>query len=103
MSETVSRFSATALLRAFLSCTPQACAQQTLAGIIGTVTDDSGAVTPEATVEIAGDQTKLTQSLTSTGLKTDLIDLADRRVAFGDGRPAGEYKDDAASVLARMK
>ena len=43
----------------FLALTPNARAQQTLGGITGTVTDDSGAVIPTATVTIVGDQTKL--------------------------------------------
>jgi len=42
---------------------PSAQAQQTLGGITGTVTDDSGAVVPAATVAVVGDQTKLTRSL----------------------------------------
>ena len=44
-------------------CAPRARAQQTLGGITGTVTDDSGAVIPAATVTIVGDQTKLTRTL----------------------------------------
>ncbi len=46
----------------FLALTPNARAQQTLGGITGTVSDDSGAVVPTATVTIVGDQTKLTRS-----------------------------------------
>ncbi len=47
----------------FLALAPHARAQQTLGGITGTVTDDSGAVVPAATVTIVGDQTKLTRSV----------------------------------------
>ncbi|MGD0963403.1 MAG: TonB-dependent receptor [Candidatus Acidiferrales bacterium] len=43
--------------------TPQARAQQTLGGITGTVTDDSGAVIPAATVKVVGDQTNLTRTM----------------------------------------
>jgi Carboxypeptidase regulatory-like domain/TonB dependent receptor len=46
-----------------LILTPSARAQQTLGGITGTVTDDSGAVVPAATVTIVGIQTKLTRSI----------------------------------------
>jgi Carboxypeptidase regulatory-like domain len=41
---------------------PAAQAQQTLGGITGTVTDSSGAVLPDTTVTIVGDQTKLTRT-----------------------------------------
>src|ERR1700683_5406438 len=48
---------------------PNAHAQQTLGGITGTVTDSSGAVVSGATVNLVGDQTKLsrTQTTSSTG------------------------------------
>jgi len=46
---------------AFLS-TPYANAQQTLGGITGTVTDASGAVISGATVNMVGDETKLSRS-----------------------------------------
>ena len=49
----------TALL--FLSITPRLCAQQTLGGITGVVSDESGATVPSATVTIVEDQTKLTR------------------------------------------
>src|SRR5579862_6568929 len=53
---------------AFLT-TPSANAQQTLGGITGTVTDTSGAVVSGATVNMIGDQTKLsrTQTTNSSG------------------------------------
>src|SRR5579862_1130282 len=53
---------------AFLT-TPSADAQQTLGGITGTVTDTSGAVVSGATVNLIGDQTKLsrTQTTNSSG------------------------------------
>ena len=37
-------------------------AQQTLGGITGTVTDNSGGVLPDTVVTIVGDQTKLTRT-----------------------------------------
>src|SRR5258708_7310321 len=48
---------------------PSANAQQTLGGITGTVTDTSGAVVSGATVNLIGDQTKLsrTQTTSSSG------------------------------------
>ncbi len=49
---------------AFLSI-PSANAQQTLGGITGTVTDTSGAVVSGATVNLIGDQTKLSRTQTS--------------------------------------
>jgi FMN reductase len=35
-------------------------------------------------------------------LQMDLINLADYRVAFADGRPPEQYGDDTASLLARI-
>jgi hypothetical protein len=51
---------------------PNAHAQQTLGGITGTVTDSSGAVVSGATVNLVGDQTKLsrTQTTSATGSYT---------------------------------
>jgi hypothetical protein len=45
---------------------PQAKAQQTLGGITGTVTDTSGAVVVGATVDLLGDQTKLSRTQTTS-------------------------------------
>src|ERR1700722_8498985 len=44
-----------------------ALAQQTLGGIIGTVSDKSGSVLPETTITIVGDQTKLTRTQKTNG------------------------------------
>ena len=49
-----------------LVLTSHARAQETLGGITGTVTDHSGAVIPDATVTISGDQTKLTRTVQTT-------------------------------------
>jgi hypothetical protein len=48
-----------------LLVTPVLHGQQTLGGITGTVSDKTGSVLPGTTVEIVGDQTKLTRVLTS--------------------------------------
>ena len=57
----VALFIATAFL-----ITPLARAQQTLGGITGTVTDTSGAVVSGATVNLVGDQTKLSRMQTTS-------------------------------------
>jgi len=49
-------------LMMFFPCTPSASAQQTLGGIRGTVTDQSGAVVPDTVVTVVGDETRLTRS-----------------------------------------
>ena len=57
---------------AFLAI-PSANAQQTLGGITGTVTDTSGAVVVGATVQVIGDQTKLSRSQTTNSSGTYLF------------------------------
>ena len=37
------------------------------------------------------------------GLETDLINLAEYRIAFADGRAPEEYGDDTAAVVARVR
>ena len=63
MSKKIGRFYLAALLSIFLARVPRAFAQQTLGGITGTISDDSGAIVPGATVMIVGEQTKLTRSV----------------------------------------
>ena len=46
----------------FVVSTPSALAQQTLGGIRGTVTDQSGALVPDTVVAVVGDETRLTRS-----------------------------------------
>src|ERR1700730_10789359 len=59
-----------------LALAPHASAQQTLGGITGTVTDESGASVPATTVTIVGDQTKLTRTLnTSDAGAYDFVNL----------------------------
>ncbi len=69
------RFTAAVLCGALLF-TPPAHAQQTLGGISGTVTDNSGGVIPATTVTIVSDQTKLTRTLdTSTTGSYNFVNL----------------------------
>ncbi|MGA3046687.1 MAG: TonB-dependent receptor [Terracidiphilus sp.] len=56
-------------------------AQQTLGGIVGTVTDSSGAVVPAANAELVS---------TTTGLKRTLVVKSNGEFAFSD-LPAGNY------------
>ncbi len=56
-----SLFLAAALLM-ILALTPAASAQQTLGGIRGTVTDQSGALVPDTIVTVVGDETRLTRA-----------------------------------------
>ncbi|MGO9271563.1 MAG: carboxypeptidase regulatory-like domain-containing protein [Terriglobia bacterium] len=60
-------FFLTSSLVMFLSFAPWAQGQQTLGGITGTVTDSSGAVVPNATVTLVGDETQLTRTQTTNG------------------------------------
>jgi len=46
----------------YFASTPVALAQQTVGGIRGTVTDQSGALVPETVVTVVGDETQLTRS-----------------------------------------
>ena len=43
-------------------------AQQTLGGITGTVTDASGGILPNTTVNLVNDQTKLSRTQTTNGI-----------------------------------
>src|SRR6202451_403453 len=56
-------FAVAALLAAFVALAFSAQAQQTLGGITGTVTDNSGAVLPHTTVMLVGDQTQMTRTV----------------------------------------
>ena len=81
MSKRITFFCFATLLWISLARTPQAYAQQTLGGITGTVTDESGAVVPAATVTIVGDQTKLTRA----------IDTSDTGAYLFVNLPIGSY------------
>ncbi|MFZ0735485.1 MAG: carboxypeptidase-like regulatory domain-containing protein [Candidatus Acidiferrales bacterium] len=56
-------FAAAPLLAALLAFTFSTHAQQTLGGITGTVTDNTGGVLPHTTVTLVGDQTQLTRTV----------------------------------------
>jgi Carboxypeptidase regulatory-like domain/TonB dependent receptor len=60
-------FTGLALVAAFALCTSFVAAQQTLGGILGTVTDASGGVIPNATVTVTDEQTSLTRSTKTNG------------------------------------
>ncbi|HTW59151.1 MAG TPA: carboxypeptidase regulatory-like domain-containing protein [Terriglobales bacterium] len=65
-----------ALLVTLLAFSMCALGQQTLGGITGTVTDQSGSVLPDTTVTIVGDQTKLTRTLkTNVNGAYDFVNL----------------------------
>jgi len=66
MLKRMSLFCFATLLWISLAVSPNSFAQQTLGGITGTVTDESGAVIPGATVTVVGDQTKLTRTAQSS-------------------------------------
>ncbi len=57
------RFATAVFFCLFLAFAASLRAQETLGGITGTITDDSGGVVPAATVTIVGDQTKLTRTV----------------------------------------
>ncbi len=63
MSKKIGRFYIVALLFRSWPDAPHALAQRTFGGLTGTITDDSGAIVPNATVMIVGDQTKLTRNV----------------------------------------
>jgi hypothetical protein len=63
MSKKLTFFYLISFLSISLALSPRALAQQTLGGITGTISDDSGAVIPGATVKVVGDQTNLTRTM----------------------------------------
>src|ERR1700722_498416 len=81
MSKKIGRFYIVALLSLFLTAAPHALAQQALGGLTGTITDDSGATVPNATVMIVGDQTKLTRN----------VDTSDTGIYSFVNLPIGNY------------
>ena len=66
MSKRIRSF-ALACVSLFLPFASQTYAQQTLGGITGTVTDQTGGVLPDTTVTIVGNETQLTRSQKSNG------------------------------------
>ncbi len=66
-----------------------------LLGIVGSVTPPGRLL--RATSWLL-DNTRATKQ----GLETELINLADKRIAFADGRPPHEYGDDTAEVIQHV-
>jgi FMN reductase len=65
----------------------------TLVGILGSVTSPGRMLTAmQHALDAAG-----------AGVESHLINLADCRVAFADGRPPEQYGDDTASIVARVR
>jgi hypothetical protein len=60
-----------------------------------------GSVTPPGRMLNALKETLESKSI-GADLESDLINLADCRVAFADGRPPDELGDDTASIVARV-
>jgi Carboxypeptidase regulatory-like domain len=81
MSKKFRFFYLVSFLTISLALTPRVRAQQTLGGITGTVTDDSGAVVPGATVTAVADQTNLTR----------MIDTSDTGAYLLSNLPIGNY------------
>jgi FMN reductase len=64
-----------------------------LVGILGSVTPPGRMLTAmQHALRAAG-----------AGIESELINLADCRVAFADGRPPEEYGDDTASIVTRVR
>src|SRR5205823_1525803 len=59
-------------------------------------------VTPPGRMLNALEATLASKSI-DADLESDLINLADYRVAFADGRPPDELGDDTASIVARVR
>jgi FMN reductase len=57
-----------------------------------------GSVTPPGRLRRAVDEALAR----AHGAETELIDLAEREIAFADGRPAAELGDDTAAVIAEI-
>ncbi len=60
-----------------------------------------GSVTPPGRMLTALKGTLEAARAAHAGLETDLVNLADCRIAYADGRPPEQYGDDTAAVVAR--
>jgi FMN reductase len=60
-----------------------------------------GSVTPPGRLQRAVSEA-LGRIATQAGISVELVDLADVRIAFADGRPPEQLGDDTASVLAQL-
>jgi len=58
-----------------------------------------GSVTPPGRLLTATRWTLDQASVAHAGLETELINLADKRIAFADGRPPTQLGDDTAAVI----
>ena len=61
-----------------------------------------GSVTPPGRMLNALKWTLEARNSPGADFETDLINLADCRVAFADGRPPEQYKDDTVSIVAQV-
>jgi FMN reductase len=61
-----------------------------------------GSVTPPGRMLNALKWTLEARNSPGADFETDLINLAECRVAFADGRPPEQYKDDTVSIVARV-
>lgn len=68
----------------------------TLAAVLGSVTEP-GRLRRAVSLGLEGVQKSFPR------WETDLIDLAEYRVSFADGRPLDQFEDDTASVIGRVK
>src|SRR5271155_5873631 len=62
-----------------------------------------GSVTPPGRLLSATGWLLDSASASRKDLKIELINLADKKVAFADGRPAEQYKDDTAAIIESVK
>ncbi|HEY2663527.1 MAG TPA: NADPH-dependent FMN reductase [Candidatus Binataceae bacterium] len=62
-----------------------------------------GSVTPPGRMSKAITSTLDAAKLRIPSLGTELLNLADYRVSFADGRPLGEYGDDSGNLVRRVE
>ena len=62
-----------------------------------------GSVTPPGRMSKALASTLDAAKLKIPGLGTELLNLADYRVSFADGRPLGQYGDDSGNLVRRVE
>src|SRR5271166_1165491 len=62
-----------------------------------------GSVTPPGRLLNATRWLLETARASRADLEAELINLADKRVAFADGRPAEQYKDDTAGIIESVR
>ena len=62
-----------------------------------------GSVTPPGRLLVATRWLLDTARASTTDLEIELINLADKKVAFADGRPAEQLGDDTAAIIASVR